>query len=158
MAQAKGIQGLVEEGVCFMTLIISFIPSKLLCNGEPIIGTNIHALLNLLKLALDKDISEIQVFGDPKLVIEWMNGSYRIENITMGPLLDQVMVAAAHFDEISFTHVKRRFNFVVDDLSKEAVFGQQGSVLVEDHREGGSSFCALNLFPWSLSLTDCCRK
>jgi hypothetical protein len=88
-----------------------------------------------LKLALDKGSFEIQGFGDPKLVIEWVNGSYRMQNITMRPLLDQVKVVAAHFDEISFTHVKRQFNFVVDDISKEVVFGQHSLVLAEYHRE-----------------------
>lgn len=37
---------------------------------------------------------------------EWVKGTFRLQNITLRPLLDQVLVAARLFEEIKFSHVK----------------------------------------------------
>ena len=51
------------------------------------IGTNnladLYALKLLLILALDKQISKIQVFGDSLLVINWITGKFRIRNLQL---------------------------------------------------------------------------
>lgn len=72
----------------------------------------------------------------PNFVNEWVRGAFRLQNITLKTLLEKVMAIVANIDEISFSHVKRQFNSVADDLSKQVVLGQQVTMQVEEHREG----------------------
>jgi hypothetical protein len=91
-----------------------------------------HAL-NLLKLAIDKNFKKkLEVIGDSKLVIEWIHGTYRLQNLTLGPILDQILNAVLLFEEISFKHVYRQFNFEADKLSKEAISGPTGLLQVAE--------------------------
>jgi ribonuclease HI len=50
------------------------------------ISVELFALRSLLKLAIEKGIDKMQVFGDSLLVINWMRGDSQIQNVTLGPL------------------------------------------------------------------------
>lgn len=63
----------------------------------------------------------LQIFGDSKIIINWENGFQRCHIIRLMPLLEEVMLLKQHFDYISFTHVYRERNIIVDKLSKEGV-------------------------------------
>ena len=58
-------------------------------------GTNNYAellgLKLLLKLALENNITNLQVFGDSQLVINWVNRLYRMHNMILSPLLSEVI-------------------------------------------------------------------
>lgn len=69
-----------------------------------------------MKLALEKGSASLQVFRDLRLVVEWAKGTYRMQNLTLSPLLEQVRVAAEQFNEISYAHVKREHNKQADEL------------------------------------------
>ena len=78
MAQLQVIQKfVVQEEFCFFSAdcYISFKAGL----GH---GTNNYAellgLKLLLKLALENNITNLQVFGDSQLVINWVNGLYRL--------------------------------------------------------------------------------
>jgi hypothetical protein len=43
------------------------------------------ALKFLMKLAANQGVSKLQVLGDSVVVINWMEGSYRLHNLTLQP-------------------------------------------------------------------------
>ena len=74
-------------------------------------GTNnmakLYALKLLLIMALDKQINNIQVFGDSLLVINWIMGKFRIHNIFLAQILQEVFRLSDRFDKADYKHVYR---------------------------------------------------
>lgn len=50
--------------------------------------TEWKALDILLNLAMEKNISKIQILGDSKLVIDWVNGFIGMHNLVLRPLFE----------------------------------------------------------------------
>ena len=57
-------------------------------------------IIFLLKLALDKGVSHIQVFRDSSLSINWNEGRYLDSNVLSRPFVDYLKVVANIFDKI----------------------------------------------------------
>ena len=76
------------------------------------VGTNnldeLYALKLLLILELDKQISNIQIFGDSLLVINWITGKFRIHNLHLAQLLQEVNRLSDFFDQAIFKHIYRK--------------------------------------------------
>ena len=54
------------------------------------------------------------------IVLDWDRGSTRCDVFWLLPILEEVFLLQQRFNYISFTHVYREQNGVVDRLSKEA--------------------------------------
>lgn len=85
-------------------------------------GTNnfvkIMALKLLLTLAKDRRMDQIQVFGDSKVIINWINGIYHVKSLLLMPIKDMIDRLGHTFIHISITHVYREYNLELDILSK----------------------------------------
>ena len=57
-------------------------------------------IICLLKLALDKGVSHIQVSGDSSLSINWNEGRYLDSKVILRPLVGNVKVVANIFEKI----------------------------------------------------------
>lgn len=79
------------------------------------------ALILGLKQALTRDIKCLQVYGDSQLVINQINGEYKVKNPGLQDLYKEVQDLQAHFESIVFTHVYREFNKRADQLSNMAL-------------------------------------
>jgi ribonuclease HI len=79
------------------------------------------ALILGLKEALTRDIKCLQVYGDSQLVINQINGEYKVKNPGLQDLYKEVQDLQAHFESIVFTHVYREFNKRADQLSNMAL-------------------------------------
>ena len=79
------------------------------------------ALILGLKQALTRDIKCLQVYGDSQLVINQINGEYKVRNPGLQDLYKEVQDLQAHFESIVFTHVYREFNKRADQLSNMAL-------------------------------------
>ena len=79
------------------------------------------ALILGLKEALTRDIKCLQVYGDSQLVINQINGEYKVKNPCLQDLYKEVQDLQAHFESIVFTHVYREFNKRADQLSNMAL-------------------------------------
>lgn len=55
-------------------------------------------------------ISRVILFSDSQLVVNQMNGLYRVKNQELAPLNKEVNEIAAAFEKISFVHVPRELN------------------------------------------------
>jgi ribonuclease HI len=80
-----------------------------------------EALIYGLKLALENNITELQVFLDSELVVKQINGEYKVKNENMKPLYEVVKGLQKKFLNISFTHVPREQNKIADRLVNEAL-------------------------------------
>lgn len=122
IAQAKGTQVRVEQAVLCTSLggescsfKLSFRPrNKQLGQNASTQPSETGYGIFFLKL---------QVMGDSKVVIEWVQGTYRLQNLTLRTLLEQIQNATLFFEAISVNHVYRHFNAEADMSSKEVISG-----------------------------------
>ena len=91
-------------------------------------GTNnfaeLCALKILLYLARRNSLDKIQIFGDSQLVINWASGKYRLLNLELAMILQDVNRLTDSFDYVVFKHIYRERNSSVDALAKDG-----GSIL-----------------------------
>jgi ribonuclease HI len=100
-------------------------------DGEPVIGTNnlTEILAAIQALWISSQIidthpgTQILVQGDSLNCVRWINGEFRLNEEKLAPfvgyaqsLLESLRPCGVHLD-----HIRREFNFVADDLSKEAL-------------------------------------
>jgi ribonuclease HI len=73
------------------------------------IGTNnqgeFRALFFLLKCALEKNIMQLQVFGDSVMTIKWMNNEIQVHSTGLSQLALHLKDISGLFQMISFTHI-----------------------------------------------------
>ena len=87
------------------------------------VGTNnlaeLYAMKLLLILALDKQITKIQVFGDSLLVINWITGKFRMHNLQLALILQEVNRFFDFFEQEDFKHIYRERNALADKLAND---------------------------------------
>lgn len=79
------------------------------------------ALILGLQEALTRDIKQLHVYGDSQLVINQINGIYKVKNVGLQELYQEVQRLKAEFETIVFTHIYREFNKRADHLSNMAL-------------------------------------
>jgi ribonuclease HI len=67
-----------------------------------------------LERARNLGIDKISLFSDSQLVVNQMNGIYKVKNQELAPLHQQVKEIAESFEKISFTYVPRELNKLAD--------------------------------------------
>ena len=80
-----------------------------------------RGLLNGLRLAKEKNLSNIQVFGDSKLIIEQVCGNWKIKSPHLKPFHREICQLKREFNSISFQHVYRKDNKRADELANQAL-------------------------------------
>ena len=77
-------------------------------------GTNnfakICALKILLTLAREKNIVKIHLFGDSQLVINWANGKFRLLNLELAQVLNEVNRLSDMFEHLVLKHIYHKRN------------------------------------------------
>ena len=58
---------------------------------------------------------------DSKLVVEQINGNWKIKNENLKVIHNQIKELLLSFDSITFKHIYRNFNKVADQLANEAI-------------------------------------
>ena len=62
-------------------------------------------------------ISKIQVFGDSLLVINWVTGKFKIHNLQLSEILQEVIRLTHSFEHAEFKHIYRERNAIADELA-----------------------------------------
>ena len=102
------------------------------------IGSNnfveICALKLLLTLAKEKNIVKIQLFGDSQLVINWANGKFRLLNLELSQVLNEVNRLSDMFEHLDLKHIYRERNSHADVLAKVGVSVMDGCWFIKEYR------------------------
>ena len=80
-----------------------------------------RALIEGLKAVREWKPDRLEVFLDSKLVVEQMNGRWRIKAPELQPLQRQASELVREFPEVVLTHVEREKNRGADALANRAI-------------------------------------
>lgn len=84
------------------------------------ITTNNQAEYHGVRLGLEKALElgarTVDFRIDSLLVVNQLNGIYKIKNRDLWPINERIKELAAQFDKVTFTHVKREFNQLADGM------------------------------------------
>lgn len=96
--------------------------SRIVCEGGAYLGhaTNNIAEYQALYLGLEKaleiGVRTVDFRLDSQLVVNQMNGVYKIKNAELLPIHNRIKELAQQFDRVSYTHVLREYNKLADGV------------------------------------------
>lgn len=93
----------------------------------------LSALWTVLKIAKDKQVPRIHIFGDSKTTIDCVNGKRNIRAPHLHYLLKEIQALKPSFESVSFSHIYRELNTKANTLSKLALAIQLGFIEGEEH-------------------------
>lgn len=70
-----------------------------------------------LQLAIQHNITHLHVYGDSNLIINQMNGIWKIKSTNLRRYYEEAISLAKLYEHISFVHVKRNMNQRADYLA-----------------------------------------
>ena len=79
------------------------------------------AVLRGLERAAELGAKDVAVISDSKLLIEQLNGNYRVKKPTLQRLHEQVRGVAKAFRRVTYEHVRREENRRADALVNQAI-------------------------------------
>lgn len=79
------------------------------------------ALLAALERARALGVAELEVRSDSQLLVEQMNGGYKVKAAHLKPLWMRARMLAAGFRRFSIVHVAREANRAADELANRAM-------------------------------------
>jgi ribonuclease HI len=104
---------------------------KILATHKKFIGTatNNVAEYQALAMALEeakkmKDISSVRCYADSKLMVEQVNGNFKVKNKTLIELHEKVRRLVMQLPPIEFFYIPREKNAEADRLANEAIDGE----------------------------------
>ena len=81
-----------------------------------------------LNKAIQLDIKNLLVFGDSQLVINQMNGVYKVKSENMKPLYNIAIEKSKYFNNVVYSHVYRDDNKRADELSNIGLNKKQNNI------------------------------
>ena len=93
------------------------------------------ALHAILELAVNINVTILQVFGETKMVVDWVNNKIQIKAPHLQQLLKAIRRLLNFFLVLNITHVYRELNMEEDNLSKLALLLAPGHMETEEVRE-----------------------
>lgn len=89
------------------------------------VGTNnwaeYTALIEGLELALEKGVTEIDVYLDSQLVVSQVKGEWKIKHAALKPLAIKAHSLLRRFERYSLNHVRREENSDADALANQGM-------------------------------------
>eukprot|EP00253_Pinus_taeda_P025252 PITA_25252 len=87
-------------------------------------GTNNYVELctakHIIHFAIQKHCRHLQLFGDSKLICNWLNNASHCHSYTLRHILDEAKRLTSFFESFVYRHIYREHNTVADQLCKEA--------------------------------------
>ena len=80
-----------------------------------------RALLAGLESALERQVDELEVVSDSELLVNQMQGKYKVKSSNLRELVDDAQALAQRFARIRYTAVRREHNELADRLVNEAL-------------------------------------
>ena len=79
------------------------------------------AVKRALERAAELGADDVEIVSDSKLLVEQLNGRYRVKNPTLQRLHAEVRGAARPFRSVTYRHVRREKNVRADELVNLAI-------------------------------------
>ena len=79
------------------------------------------AVLKSLDLAKRFTNQNVFVYSDSELLVRQLNGTYQVKNKNLKELFNQVQKLQNSFQKVVFTHVRREYNVMADQLANETL-------------------------------------
>lgn len=103
------------------------------------IGSNNWAELSpfsaLLRIAIEKGVSHLEVLGNSKLVIDGLNGKVVFQNVGLNDLMDQLLNIKSRFGLVCFKLIYQELNMDADHLSKDGAFRDAGWIKLQEYND-----------------------
>ena len=74
-----------------------------------------------LEVCVSNNVHEIDVYMDSLLVVNQLNGVYKVKNRDLWPVYESVKELAKHFKKIKYWHVPREMNRIADSMVNECL-------------------------------------
>ncbi len=122
---SRGNPGLASTGY-----VVRDDADRIIAQGGTFLGiaTNNFAEYNAVIEGLErviKDFSgktvDLDVFLDSKLVVEQMNGHYKVKNSTLIPLFGRIKKLVTEIGDVRFQHVPRSYNKLADSEANKVL-------------------------------------
>lgn len=85
-----------------------------------------HGVRMGLEKALELGARTVDFRIDSLLVVNQMNGIYKIKNRELWPINERIHELVGQFDKVTFTHVKREFNQLADGMVNKILNAREG--------------------------------
>ena len=89
------------------------------------------ALNMILKVAINNNISQLQVFEDSKMVVDLVNRKIQINAPHLQQLLSAIRRLLEFFTGFRISHIYKELNMEADGLSKQALLLDPGNLETE---------------------------
>jgi ribonuclease HI len=103
-------------------------------------GTNTRAELlgawASLHLATILNIEHLQLIGDSRVIIDWLNHIGKLHSIALLAWMDRIRSIQCHFKKLTFTHASREYNREADLLSKTTLQKKAGLISYNQWLDG----------------------
>lgn len=80
-------------------------------------------------------VRKLQVFGNSRVVIDWINGSAGCQVRRLRPLMRQVREFIENMDWFNCKHILHDLNEEADILSKEALVLDEGDFVLQEFQD-----------------------
>ena len=87
-----------------------------------------QAVYFALKRAQELGTRVIDFRCDSMLVVNQLNGIYKIKNRDLWPIHEEIVKCIQQFDRVSFTHIRREFNQLADGLVNKILDDRENTV------------------------------
>ena len=77
-------------------------------------------MIAALEQAIKLGAKQVELNSDSELVVNQLNGKYRVKKDTLQPLFEQVKELAGRFESFKIKHVPREQNSEADALANKA--------------------------------------
>jgi len=95
-----------------------------------------RALLRALDEARARGADELEIFADSDLLVQQVNGTYRVKSPHLIPLHEEATAALREFRRWRITHIPRQGNAAADALANKAIDAQAGKTTRAPARGG----------------------
>jgi len=80
-----------------------------------------RAVIAALENAIRLGANQVDIYSDSELVVRQINGRYRVKNVALKPLYQQVKQLQSQFKGFTITHIPRQQNIEADSLASKAL-------------------------------------
>ena len=96
------------------------------------ITTKLESMHAIIELVVKRNIISFQVYGDPKMVVDWVNNKIQIKAPRLHQLLKAIRRILNFFSVLNITHVYRDLKTKADTMSKLALLLAPGEMAIEE--------------------------